>query len=205
MKIYSVYDEEFKQYGRVIEGYDCTPMLEVLGRRECPDGVTYVPSDEEIEALPISREIQDTLCGMMPIQIGYTNGHCRKMNALEYHKSSELNVADEDIILLVALRQELDDEFKMNTEKVKAFHVPKGVLVEMYATTLHYAPCQANENGYRCIVVLPKGTNLPLERTGNRGGEDILMTATNKWLIGHPEGGCDEGTYLGLSGENLTV
>lgn len=205
MKIYSCFDKEFAPYGCVIEGYDVQQLLDVLANRPCPDDVLYVPSDAELEALPVAKEIQDTLCGMMPMQIGFTNGHCHKMNALEYHKSSEFNVSDEDIILLLAKRQELSDDYHMNTDKVKAFLVPKGVLVEVYATTLHYAPCQANENGYRCIVVLPKGTNMPLNRTGNRGGEDVLMTATNKWLVGHPDGGCDEGTWLGLEGENLTV
>ena len=37
------------------------------------------------------------------------------------------------------------------------------------------------------------------------GGEDRLLTAKNKWLIGHPEGGLPEGTHLGLVGENICV
>ncbi len=31
------------------------------------------------------------------------------------------------------------------------------------------------------------------------------MTAVNKWLVGHPEGGLDDGCFLGLKGENLSV
>ena len=205
MKIYSVYDPEFRAYGRVVDGFDTEPLLEVLSRRECPEGVVYNPSDAELEALPVGQQIQQILYGTLPIQIGYTNGHNKKLNALEYHRDSEFNVADVDIILMLAGRWDLDENFCMDTEKVKCFRIPRGVLVEVYATTLHYAPCQATEEGYRCIVVLPRGTNHPLKRDSFVGSEDRLMTDTNKWLIGHPEGGCAEGTFLGLSGENLEV
>jgi hypothetical protein len=32
-----------------------------------------------------------------------------------------------------------------------------------------------------------------------------LLAAKNKWLIGHPEGGLPEGSYIGLTGENLEI
>lgn len=206
MKILSINDPKFKEFGRIVRGFDASSILEVLSKRECPaDSVIYNPSDPEIESLPAAHEIQEKLYGKMPIQIGYTNGHCRKMNALEYHRDSEFNVADQDIILFLGRRQDLEDDFTLNTEKVKAFRVPKGVMVEIYATSLHYAPCQTNENGYRCIVVLPRGTNYPVEINVNGVDEERLMTATNKWLIGHPDGGCDEGTFIGLVGDNPEV
>jgi hypothetical protein len=52
--------------------------------------------------------------------------------------------------------------------------------------------------------VLPKDTNLPLEQP-HAGGEDAHLTARNKWLIGHPEGGLPEGSPLGLIGENIDI
>ena len=33
MKIYSVYDPEFKEYGRVVDGYDYTELLKKLDER----------------------------------------------------------------------------------------------------------------------------------------------------------------------------
>ena len=73
-----------------------------------------------------------------------------------------------------------------------------------YATTLHYAPCNASDGGFLVAVVLPKGTNEVLEHP-HTGGEDALLAAKNKWLIGHPEGGLPEGSYIGLTGENLDI
>lgn len=142
----------------------------------------------------------------MPIQIGYCNGHNSMLNALEYHKDSEINVMATDAILLLGLRSELEEDFTYDTAKVKAFLVPAGTAVEVYATSLHYAPCGVDGQGFQVAIVLPKGTNYPLKKKHNKStGEDCLMTAVNKWLVGHQEGGLDEGCFIGLKGENVTV
>ena len=84
-----------------------------------------------------------------------------------------------------------------DTSLMEAFRIPSGTAVELYATTLHYAPCNASDGGFLVAVVLPKGTNEALEHP-HTGGEDALLAAKNKWLIGHPEGGLPEGSYIGL-------
>ena len=139
----------------------------------------------------------------MPSQFGYTNGTTSSLDALEYHKSSELVIAVTDLIVLVARRDEIVDK-KLDSSKVKAFFVPAGTAFEMYATTLHYAPCDLNNEGFKVSVVLPKGTNYPLDKT-HAEGEDKLITAKNKWLIGHAEGGLDAGAHIGLVGKNLNL
>ena len=53
-------------------------------------------------------------------------------------------------------------------------------------------------------VVLPKDTNLALDASHEKG-EDKLITAKNKWLIAHEEGGCDVGSHIGLIGTNLDL
>ncbi len=100
-----------------------------------------------------------------------------------------------DAILLVGSQQDVTDDFTYDTSLVEAFLVPKGTAVELYATTLHYAPCSASESGFQVAVVLPLDTNLPLE-SSHEGWEDRLLTARNKWLIGHPEGGLPEGSLF---------
>ena len=141
----------------------------------------------------------------MPIQIGFCNGNNYKLNALEYHRSSEIDVAASDLILLLGWQQDIEEGYTYDTSKVEAFLLPKGVGVELYATTLHYAPCNSTEEGFRCAIVLPDGTNLPLDENHCAGGEDALITAKNKWLIGHAEGGLPEGCHIGLKGENICV
>ena len=126
------------------------------------------------------------------------------LNALEYHRSSEIDIAATDLILLLGCQQDIGEDDTYDTAKVEAFYVPAGTAVELYATTLHYAPCSADENGFRCVIVLPKGTNEDLPFKAADEGENRLLTAVNQWLIAHEEAGID-GAFCGLKGENVTV
>lgn len=207
MKIYNVTDPEFKKYGRVMAGYDFTEIVEKMQEMPAPEGaVVYEPSVDELEALEVSKQMEIWAYGESPIQVGYCNGDNHKLNAVEYHRSSEINIGATDAILLVGSQQDIADDFTYDTSKIQAFLLPKGTAVEVYATTLHYAPCNAvGADKFRVVIVLPKGTNYPLAEEHNAGGEDALLAATNKWLIGHPEGGLPEGSFIGLKGENITV
>ena len=91
-----------------------------------------------------------------------------------------------------------------DTSKIEAFLVPAGTGIEVYATTLHYAPCHVNESGFQCVVVLPRGTNTEIDFPMPKDGEDGLMTAKNKWLIAHEDAKI-EGAFNGLKGENITI
>lgn len=202
MKIYSVTDERFGKYGKVIEGIDFSGLVKAMEETPCPDDVVYVPGDEKLEALPVMKELAEITYGELPIQIGYCNGHNCMLNALKYHRSSEVNVAATDAVLMLGSQQDITKDFTYDTSKVEAFLVPAGVAVEVYATTLHYAPCGVDGAGFKVAIVLPKGTNLDLDRE-HKGGEDGHLTAKNKWLLGHPEGGLPEGSPMGLIGKNL--
>ncbi len=205
MKIYNVANAEFRKYGQVLHGYDFTEIIEKMQETPLPADVIYEPSIEALEALPICRQLSSQGYGEMPIQIGYCNGNNHKLNAVEYHRSSEINIGATDLILLLGHQDDVEKDYSYDTSKIEAFLLPKGVGVELFATTLHYAPCNADDNGFRDIIVLPKGTNYPLSEEHQAGGEDALLAATNKWLIGHAEGGLPEGSFIGLKGENITV
>lgn len=205
IEIKKVTDQAFRKYGRVVPGIDFSGLVEALNEKTpMPDDVVYEPSVKELEELPVFAELQTKTYGELPIQIGYCNGKNYRLNALEYHRSSEINVAGTDAILLVGSQQDITDDFTYDTSLVEAFFLPEGTAVEVYATTLHYAPCSAQESGFQVAIVLPRDTNLPLE-SGHDVWEDRLITAKNKWLIGHAEGGLPEGSHIGLMGENISV
>lgn len=205
MKIYNVTDPQFRKYGQVLTGYDFTEIVEKMQETPLPDGVVYEPSVKELEDLPIFEQLKSQGFGEIPIQIGYCNGHNNKLNAVEYHRTSEINIGATDMIVLLGLQQDIKEDYTYDTSLIEAFLIPKGTGVEFFATTLHYAPCSANEGGFRGVVVLPKGTNYPLSDEHKAGNEDALLAATNKWLIGHAEGGLDAGAFIGLVGENITL
>ena len=188
MTILPISDPAFASYGKILEGYDTQELLRTLeAATPLPQGVEYVPSQPELEALPLTSLLASNAYGGMPIQMGWCNGHNTKLNCLEYHRDSELNVGVQDFILLLAKREEMADG-RLDTGKVEAFLCPAGTLVEVYATTLHYAPCSAKSGaGFRVLVALPKGTNGPRPDIQVLNREDSMLWACNKWLLAHPE------------------
>lgn len=208
MDIRSVFDPAFREYGRVVEEFDGRELLARLGQTPLPaDGTVYVAGDSALEQTRAFRWLRDEAFGGLPIEIGYCNGVNHRLNALEYHRSSEINLPADDLILLLGRRQDIDGgTFSYDTAKVEAFRVPAGTAVEIYATTLHYAPCCADGAGFRNAVILPRGTNQPLAHAPEPAGEGKLLWAANKWLIAHPDSGeAAQGAFVGLTGANITL
>lgn len=203
--VHSIKEEAFRKYGRIITALELSEIVKEMEHTPLPEDVIYVPSVEELEKLPVYETLQTMTYGELPIQIGYCNGHNNKLNALEYHRSSEINIAATDLILLLGMQQDIAEDNTYDTSKVEAFLVPAGTAIEVYATTLHYAPCSVDGKGFRCVVVLPKGTNLPLDKAHAASAEDKLITAKNKWLIAHRESGIEGNVHFGLVGENITL
>lgn len=205
MEIKKITDPSFKKYGKIINNIDLTDLYAALeAHTPSPEDVIYEPSVSALESTKAFSDLQAKAFGELPIQIGFCNGKNHLLNAFEYHRSSEINAAATDAILILGMQQDITSDFTYDTSLAEAFLLPKGTAVELYATTLHYAPASVGDAGFKVGIVLPKDTNLPLEKD-HCGGEDKLITARNKWLIGHPEGGHPEGVHLGLIGENLSV
>ena len=207
MKIQKVTDPAFRKYGKVLEGYNFGPLLKEMKHTPVPEDVVYVPSVEELEALDVEKDLKNRAFGGLPIEIGYCNGHNKKLNAVEYHRNSEINVAVTDLVLLIGMQQDIEDDFTYDTAKMEAFYAPAGTLVEVFATTLHYAPMNAEgKENFRVVIILPKGTNTEPPVLTGATPEDRLMTAKNKWLIAHPDAPeAKNGAFVGLKGENLTL
>ena len=122
MKIKKIDDPAFCRYGRIVQGIDFSDLVEAI-RRETPlpDGVAYEPSIAALEATKAAKELQRQTYGELPIEVGYCNGHNYKLNAIEYHRSSEINVAATDAILIVGMQQDITDDFKYDTSRMEAF------------------------------------------------------------------------------------
>jgi hypothetical protein len=208
IRIHSVRAAEFAKYGKLVEGFDFTEWLEWMQRTPIPEeGNVYVASDPELERSELTELVQSSVFGGMPVQVGYCNGRNSSLNGLEYHKSSEVNIAVTDLVLLLGHVADIRDT-KYRSGQVEAFFIPRGTAIEMYATTLHFGPCKAADEGFRCIVVLPRGTNEPLPGPIKRvTPEDDLLFMRNKWLLAHPERKAliDRGAYPGILGENIRI
>ena len=212
MKVKQVTDTSFRKYGKILTGIDFSEIYNVLEEMDYPEDIEFAASFGPLEEPEFRQKLSNTLYGELSVEIGYCSGHNKMLNALEYHRSSEANVAVTDIILLLGQQSDITEDFTYDTAQLEAFFIPAGTAVELYATTLHYVPIGTKENDYafKMGVVLPFGTNFPLgitlgaEAEKEKLPEEKLLFAKNKWLIAHEESG-EEGAFIGLTGKNISV
>ena len=203
LTLFDVNDEEFKEYGIVLEEYDVKDIMAEAAKLDAPrEGSIYLASVEDFEKLPIAKKIEDEVFGTLDTQVGYCYGHSNYLNALEWHYSSEVNVAVTPLVLMLAKRSDIKNG-RIDSSCVKVFFVPAGTVIEVFATTLHFCPCEVSEGGFGCVVVLPSGTNTPLDIPV----KDPLLFRKNKWIFAH-EGNTallQRGVIAGVYGENYKI
>ncbi len=202
IEIFSIKDDEFKKYGNVLD-IDTAEIVDACGRLTLPEnGSGYEASVESLENLSISEKLRDIMFGGCAAQIGITHGHNTCMNGMEYHRCSEVNVAATPLVLILGLQYEMEGT-EYDSSRAKAFYLEKGDAVEVYATSLHFCPCQLSDEGFSCVVVLPKDTNTMLDKPS----DDKLLFKKNKWIICHDENQSliDRGVYPGMHGKNYEI
>ena len=206
MLLYSVNDPRLQKYGRVLHYYDLGTSMDALLSLNIPQqGVLYVPSEPFLEKLPLYKYLKENIFGCSDIQFGYCCGHKHQLNALEYHRSSEVNLMATDAILLLGTREKMTVDFQYNNDDIEGFYIPAGTLIEMYSNTMHYSPLSVNTKGFSIGVFLPRGTNTALPKSGKKEGEGALLTEINKWVIGYPNAKLPDSVYRGLKGKNLSL
>ena len=148
--VLNVNDPAFAPYGRVIQGYDFSGMIEYMEKetRIPESGNIYVASVPEMESMPAAAQVQATFYGDMPIEVGYCNGRNTTWNGFEYHKGSEINVAVTDFMLILGHVWQIEAGGTYRFENAKVFYVPRGTAFEMYQTTLHLSPCRVCVEGF---------------------------------------------------------
>ncbi|MGL4789827.1 MAG: DUF4867 family protein [Anaerotignaceae bacterium] len=207
--IFTLEDEAFNRYGRLVEGYDFSELEDfMLNQAEMPiEGNVYYPSIGVMEKSKICADIQNSIYGGMDIQIGYCNGKNSTFNGVEYHKSSEINVAFTDCMMFLGSTTDIKNN-TFSVEDAEVFFIKKGQAFEMYQTTLHLSPCKVTDDGFRVIIILPQGTNTLLEtKKETADPESQLLLMKNKWVIAHPERKplIDKGAYAGIIGNNIAL
>ena len=202
IEIFSIKGEEFKKYGNVLE-IETDEIVKACKKLTLPElGSEYIASVDSLETLNMSENLRQIMFGGCEAQIGITHGHNNFMNGLEYHRCSEVNIAATPLVLFLGLQYEMEGN-EYDSSKVKAFYMEKGDAVEIYATTLHFCPCQVTDGGFGCVVALPQGTNVPLTEKC----QDPLLFRRNKWIICHNENTSliERGVVAGIYGENYKI
>ncbi|RSL33506.1 DUF4867 family protein [Salibacterium salarium] len=204
LRIHHVTSDRFMRFGNVLEDFPIEDSLTMMKETAMPaQDNMYVPKVEEWKDGGFQKVMETDYYGGMPVQIGYCNGNNSNLNGLEFHKGSEINVAATDFILLLGSFVDITNQ-TFDTDHIEAFYIPEKTAVELYQTTLHLAPCKTSADGFKCMVILPEGTNYPLPVERNE--QDILFMK-NKWLLSHPDNEkfMEKGAYPGITGPNIHV
>lgn len=207
--IYDVHSKEFAEFGRVIEDYDFTEISSYINKNTPipKSGNIYVGSEPSLEWLSEVNKIETHVYGGVKLQAGYCNGNNSMLTGLEYHKASEVNLAVTPLVLILGRVQDIENN-TYDSSKAKAFYLEAGTAVEIYGTTLHFAPCKVSDEGFKCLVILPRGTN---EEISNKvtpiSKEDELLFKVNKWLLVHPDSErlISFGARVGITGNNIEI
>ena len=209
LDIRPVTSEHFKTFGRVLEGYDFSDLIRyMLDETDIPaEGNTYIASVPEMENFPVVGDVEQYLYGGMPVQVGYCNGRNTTYNGFEYHKGSEINIAATDFCLVLGHVWDIENN-TIDGSKATVFFVPQGTAIEMYQTTLPLSPCRVTDEGFKGVVILPKGTNTePMESREGADPENVLLLQKNKWVLAHPEREplIRQGAHPGFLGPNREI
>lgn len=203
IRIYSVRDPEFRSYGRVLAANTDAMCVAAEAAVEMPtDGSKYMASVPKLEALSETAALKEEFCGQLDEQMGLCLGHSSQLNALEWHTCNEFNIAVKELVLLLAKRSDMNEDYRLDANKIKAFYLEQGDFVEIYADTLHFCPCEVTKSGFSCIVGLQRDTNLPLDDR-----KQGLLWAKNKWLLAHEDNISlvQRGGHPGIYGPNWQI
>lgn len=210
LHIHPLDDGAFSKYGLV---HKLAPTLEFNAFLEAqPIGShigdeTYIPSCPELQSLELSKIITENLYGTVDCQIGWYTGKANKLNAIEYHKCAEILYLTTPAVLLLGHVSDIVAN-TYHTDKLEAFFVPANTWVELYSSTVHFAPLAVLASGVRQIVVQQKHTNTPKSVIlSEHLEEEPLLLERNKWVIAHKEAKAlvEAGAYVGLIGQNLQL
>jgi hypothetical protein len=194
-------DDSFTEYGRIISFPSEEAVSYIAKHAKMPEQDNeYAPDDEGLRSLPLIANIQRQVFGELDIQAGWCVGNLNKMNAMEWHKSSEVIIAATNMVLLLgSYRSIVCDTY--DSSDATAFYLKKGQIVELFPMVLHFAPLNIG-GGFKAGIILPANTNTALDN-----GIDGTLRAKNKWLLVHPEfeKGIRSGGKIGITGDNLEL
>lgn len=202
--LHDIHSDPFKKYGTIIHDFDFSSIESYIHKnyKIADDHVDYIANLEYFQNSSIKSTIENDYFGGMEVEIGWCSGQNDKMGGLEYHIGNEMTIALTNLLIILGDLRDVE-KYKYDSRNTEIFFVPKGTVYNLYATTLHYAPCQTEKTGFETIVILPALTNTPLVNKTN----DKLLFMRNKWLMVHPDNTKDIalGAYPGIVGENIKL
>ena len=158
MQYVSVFDPAFSAFGRLLPGCDTAGLEQVLfARRQPEEGMTLVSRFADPRLRLTANALKKQLVGDAPASAVLYSGRNTRPRRLLRSSYGAYLIGAYDFVLLVASKDEVSRR-RLGPEQLTAFFVPGCVLIELYDTTLHCAPCHTHDrDGMNVLVIRPAG------------------------------------------------
>ncbi|MCH3916555.1 MAG: DUF4867 family protein [Spirochaetia bacterium] len=194
LQLYSLNGPGFTSYGRLLNFHGSKKIEQYVetGPGIPTNGIKYVTSTDDIESTELLRRLSPFFAGM-PVQIGYYVGHNSTPDSLEWHNGPQILIAATDYVLFLARLEEMDESYMLESNRCKAFYVPKGAVFVLKSGTIHSIPCEVHATGFRTATITERDTGNPLpDHWQQESCEDNdplckLLFRKNTYLIVHKE------------------
>ncbi len=212
MDILPVEDTRFLRYGRVCHDCSCEGLLKAMD-----EGIKIGRGARRSEEVPpegtcseeVARIASEVFGGSGELRLEWSYGRNARLAAMEYHKCPEAVVAGSDLLMLLGSVCEISwPAGTFDLSYTKAFLVPRGTVLELAPWCLHNSPIHVREeDGFRCMEILPRGSREPVEPRTRQEGEARLLAGRNTYLIAHSddEGARGTGAHIGLMGRAMSL
>ena len=213
LTIHTVDETLFSDYARIVTSPVFSSLSDYIDKNTVvTERNVYVADIPELHTAETDAALS-VFFGGMKVQIGYCNGCNFSMNGVEYHKSPELTIAITDCLMWWTNPKYLVDFNHVDSSASDLFFIPAGCSFLLNPSVLHLAPCRVDSNGYKTVIILPFGTNMPIEDSlkqsfrASGDPEASILHMTNKYMITHKdwEPLVKQNVHIGLTGQNRSV
>jgi len=209
--IVSIFDDSFKEFGMVHEGFKIDTILDYIKRNNIvADDVVYIADVPEMrkELAGQMDPILESIYAGMEVQTGVCYGRNSILNGLEYHQGSEVYVLGAGMVMMLGLDEDIKwPQGTYDSSLIKFFYAHKDSIIELRGGCMHYAGVNVyQKEGINVIINLLNKTNTPIDFKVGSQDRDKLLIAKNTWFIAHPEyePARNAGWHLGITGENFS-
>lgn len=128
----------------------------------------YEPAVDALQNDPFVAQVQDTIFGGGPVQVGWVYGNTGDLELMYHTPVSATLITANDVVLFAGANDEATGG-SVDSKNTSAYFTPHNSVIEMGPGSLFSIPVRAiKESGQITAVIVPQGAELePVTLTGN--------------------------------------
>ncbi len=167
------------------------------------DQVIYEPKVDALQGQPLVAQIQETIYGGEPIQVGWIYGDNANLDFVEFNGVTVTLVTVDNAVIFAGEKANLDTSaWTYDVKNLTAFYIPANTVVAFKSETIRSAPIRVSKaTGQLTAVITPVGVGLESASPGS--GMDQALVAKDRWVFA--ASGVGGGFYEGLTGGSRSI